>query len=62
MVLLNLSFDRAFSPFSVYILLTKTTAVQNEDALSFHKLRGLYFLAVIFATSIVAINTITYIA
>ena len=31
------------------ILLTKTTAAQNEDALSYHRVRGLYFLAVIFA-------------
>ena len=29
------------------ILLTKTTAAQNEVALSYHKVRGLYFLAVV---------------
>ena len=29
------------------ILLTKTTAAQNEDALSFYTVRGLYFLAVV---------------
>ena len=34
------------------ILLTKITAAQNEDALSYHKVRGLYFLAAIFATTI----------
>ena len=34
-------------------LLTKTTAAQNEVALSYHKLRGLYFLAVVFAGSII---------
>ena len=34
------------------ILLTKTTAVQNEVALSYHKVRGLYFLAVVFAATI----------
>ena len=35
------------------ILLTKTTAAQNEDALSYHKVRGLYFLAVVFVGSII---------
>ena len=35
-----------------YILLTKTTVAQNEDALSYHKVRGLYFLAVVFVRSI----------
>ena len=30
------------------ILLTKTTAAQNEDALSYHRVRGLYFQAVVF--------------
>ena len=34
-----------------YILLTKTTAAQNEDALSYYTVRGLYFLAVIFVRS-----------
>ena len=29
----------------------KTTAAQNEAALSYHKLRGLYFLAVVFVRS-----------
>ena len=33
-------------------MFTKTTAVQNEVALSYHKVHGLYFLAVVFATSI----------
>ena len=37
----------------VGILLTKTTATQNEVALSYHKMRGLYFLAVVFVRSIV---------
>ena len=35
------------------ILLTKTTVAQNEDALSYHKVRGLYFLAVGFVRSII---------
>ena len=34
------------------ILLTKITATQNEVALSYLRLRGLYFLAVVFATTI----------
>ena len=34
------------------ILLTKTTAAQNEVALSYHRVRGLYFLAVIFVATI----------
>ena len=35
------------------ILLTKTTALQNEVALSYHRVRGLYFLAVVFAANVV---------
>ena len=31
--------------FDIIILLTKTTAAQNEDALSYYTVRGLYFLA-----------------
>ena len=38
------------------ILLIKTTAAQNEVALSYHKLRGLYFLAVVYATNIECIR------
>ena len=34
------------------ILLTEITAVQKEVALSYHKVRGLYFMAVIFAWTI----------
>ena len=34
------------------ILLSKITAAQNENALSYHIMRGLYFLAVIFAAII----------
>ena len=34
------------------ILLTKTTAAQNDVALSYHKVRALYFLAVVFVRSI----------
>ena len=35
------------------ILLTKTTAAQNEAALSYHRMCGLYFLAVVFVATIV---------
>ena len=34
------------------LLLTKTTAAQNDVALSYHILRGLYFLAVVFAATV----------
>ena len=34
------------------ILLIKATAAQNEDALRYHSVRGLYFLAVVFAATI----------
>ena len=37
------------------ILLTKTTAAQNEDALSYYTVRGLYLLAVVFVRSIYAL-------
>ena len=37
---------------TILLLLTKTTAVRNEVALSYHKVRGLYFLAVDFAAII----------
>ena len=33
-------------------LLIKTTAARNEVALSYHRVRGLYFLAVVFAATI----------
>ena len=41
------------------ILLIKIIAAQNEAALSYRKVRGLYFLAVIFAATItiIAFNT-----
>ena len=35
------------------ILLTKTTVARNAVALSYHRVRGLYFLAVVFAAIIV---------
>ena len=34
------------------ILLAKITVVQNEVALSYHRVRRLYFLAVIFAATV----------
>ena len=33
------------------ILLTKTTAVKNDVALSYHRVRGLYLQAVVFAAT-----------
>ena len=38
--------------FEEIIHLTKTTAAQNEVALSYRSMRGLYFLAVVFVRSI----------
>ena len=35
------------------MLLTKTTAAQTKDALSYYRVRGLYFLAVIFVATII---------
>ena len=35
------------------LLLTKTTAAQNEVALSYHRVRGLYFLGVVFVRSMI---------
>ena len=37
----------------LFILLPKTTAAQNEVALSYHRVRGLYFVAAVFAVTIV---------
>ena len=39
--------------FNVRILLTKITAAQNEAALSYHNVRGQYFVAVIFVATTV---------
>ena len=35
------------------ILLTKTTAPENEVALTYHRVRGLYFQTVIFAATMI---------
>ena len=37
----------------ICIVLTKTTAAQDDDALSYYTVRGSYFLAVVFVRSIV---------
>ena len=37
------------------ILLTKTTAAQNGVALSYHSERGLYFLAVVFTSTVLSL-------
>ena len=39
------------SSVTITTLLTKTTVTQNKDALSYYRVRGLYFLAVIFVRS-----------
>ena len=41
------------------ILLTKITAAQNEVALSYHRVGGLYFLAVIFALTLIMTGAAT---
>ena len=46
----------------IRIRLTKTTAPQNGVALSYRKVRGLYFLAVVFVSRIVTKNSIITIA
>ena len=38
------------------ILLTKANVAQTEDALSYYKARGLYFLAVVFVRRIVIVS------
>ena len=38
----------------INIFLTKTTAAKNEVALSYHRVRVLYFLAVVFAATIIS--------
>ena len=45
-----------FILYFMYIGLRKTTTAQNEVALSYHRVRGLYFLAVIFAATIIVIS------
>ena len=40
------------SSFHLTTLLTKTTAPQNDIALSYRKVRGLYYPAVVFAATI----------
>ena len=39
------------------ILLIKITATQDEVALSYHRVRGLYFVAVAFAATIIIFNS-----
>ena len=51
---------RIYHTVYTYIRLTKTTAVQNEVALRYYKVRGLYFLAAVFVTTIV-ISILTFI-
>ena len=46
---------RALLSDSTNILLKKTTAARNEAALSYLRVRGLYFQAVVFVATIVPI-------
>ena len=41
-----------FRKLGIPILLTETTAAQNEVVLSYHRVRGLHFLAVVFVATI----------
>ena len=43
----------------ITILFTKTNAAQTEDALSYYRVRGIYFLAVAFMTTIILCNCIS---
>ena len=43
-------------PLPTFIPLTKTTAAQNEDALSYHRVRGLYFQSVVFLAIIFTLH------
>ena len=43
---------KCISPY-VSILLTKATVPQKEDALSYHRVRGQHFVAVVFVRSII---------
>ena len=47
-------FKRSFKKYHLNILLTRTTAAQNVVALSYHIVRGLHFLAVVIAITIVS--------
>ena len=44
------------------IFLTKVTATENEVALSYHRVRGLYFLAVVFVVNIAVFTQNVYCA
>ena len=44
----------------ITILLTKTTAARNEDALTYLRVRGLYFLAVVFAATVCILRGIAH--
>ena len=48
--------SRLQNKFNENILLTETTAAQNEVALSYHRVRGQYFQAVVFVRSIFGVR------
>ena len=39
--------------YNIHIILTKTTAAQNEAAPTYHTVRGLYYPEVVFAATII---------
>ena len=49
--------NRVYILYIEHIFLTKITAMHNEVALSYHRVRGLYTLAVIFAANIARTRT-----
>ena len=42
----------AYEFYETYILLTKTTVARNDAALGYHRVRGLYSLAIVFEATI----------
>ena len=42
----------------VHKLLTEITAAQNEDALVYHRVRGLYFLAVVLVATVQFVHSL----
>ena len=52
-ILIRIWWNLCYLNAKMNILLTKIIAAQNEAALSYHRVRGLYFLAVIVGATIV---------
>ena len=60
-LILLYSYNSFYNYWRQVILLKKTTAAQNEDALGYHRVRGLYFQAVVFVATIVTFIKFTII-